>query len=73
MSVSYNKLTDDQYGYKQVGVRPQIYIYSGNKINVGKIVTMHVIGWYLGEKYYSLRYNKSRSIVAVGVETELLH
>jgi hypothetical protein len=73
VSVSYNKLTDDQYGYKQVGVRPQIYIYSSNKINVGNIVTVNLIGWYLGEKYYSLRYNKSRSIVAVGVEREFLH
>ena len=73
VSVSYNKFTDDQYGYKQVGVRPQIYIYSSNKINVGNIVTVNVIGWYLGEKYYSLRYNKSRSIVAVGVERELFH
>jgi hypothetical protein len=73
VSVNYNKLTDDQYGYKQVGERPQIYFYSSNKINVGKIVTVHVIGWYLGEKYYSLRYNKSRSIVAVGVEKELFH
>lgn len=71
VSVSYNKLTDDQYGYKLVGVRPQLYIYSSNKINVGNMVTVNIIGWYLGEKYYSLRYNKSRSIGAVSVEREL--
>lgn len=73
VSVSYNKLTDDQYGYKQVGVRPQVYIYSSNKIKVGNIITVHVLGWYLGEKYYSLRYNKSRSIVTIGVEKELFN
>jgi len=73
VSVSYNKLIDNQYGYEQVGERPQVYAYTSNKINVGKAFTIHVLAWYLGEKYYSLRYDESRSSVTVGVEKEFFH
>jgi len=73
VSVSYNKLVDDQYGYEQVGARPQVYAYTSNKINVGKLFTVHVLAWYLGEKYYSLRYDKSTSMITVGVEKEFFN
>ena len=70
VSVSYNKLIDDQFGYEQIGERPQVYAYTSNKINVGKLFTIHLLAWYLGEKYYSLRYDKNTSIITVGVEKE---
>jgi hypothetical protein len=70
VSVSYNKFTEDGYGYEQVGVRPQVYAYTSNKINVGNIVTLHLLAWYLGEKYYGIRYDKSRSLITLGVEKE---
>jgi hypothetical protein len=73
VSVSYNKLVDDRYGYELVGVRPQLYAYTSNKINVANAFTIQVLAWYLGEKYYSLRHDKSRSLVTVGVEKELFH
>jgi hypothetical protein len=73
VSVSYNKLTDNQYGYEQVGARPQVYAYTSNKIDVGNVFTVQVLAWYLGEKYYGLRYDKSRSMVTVGIERELFH
>jgi outer membrane receptor protein involved in Fe transport len=73
VSVSYNKMVDDQYGYEQVGEKPQVYAYTSNKINVGNVFTIQVLAWYLGEKYYSLRYEKSRSMVTMGVEKELFN
>jgi hypothetical protein len=70
VSVSYNKFTEDGYGYEQVGVRPQVYAYTSNKINVGNIFTLHMLAWYLGEKYYGIRYDKSRSLITLGIEKE---
>jgi hypothetical protein len=70
VSVSYDKFVDDQYDYKQVGVRPQVYAYTSNKIDVGNAFTLQVLAWYLGEKYYGIRYDKDRSMVTLGVERE---
>lgn len=73
VSVSYNKFTENGYGYEQVGVRPQVYAYTSNKINVGNVFTLHMLAWYLGEKYYGIRYDKSRSLVTLGVEKEFFN
>lgn len=73
VSVSYVSLTSGQYDYEEVGARPQVYAYTSNKINVGNAFTVHVLAWYLGRKYYSLRYEQSRSVVTVGVERDLFH
>jgi hypothetical protein len=71
VSVSYTRMIDDRYGYEQVGARPQVYFYTSNKVNVADLFTLHAVAWYLGEKYYGLRYEKSRAILTLGVEKEL--
>lgn len=73
ISLSYHKLVDDQYGYKQVGAKPQVYAYTSNKINVGNVFTLHLLAWYLGEKYYGIRHDKSRSLITLGVEKEFFN
>lgn len=73
VSVSYGTLTSGQYDYEEVGSKPQVYAYTSNKINVGNAFTVHVLAWYLGSRYYSLRYDQSRSVVTVGVEKDLFH
>jgi hypothetical protein len=72
-SLSYTRLVDDQYGYEQVGSRPQVYFYTSNKINVGNLFNLHVLAWYLGEKYYGVRYDKRRTILTVGIEKDLFN
>ena len=72
LNFSYTKFSDKRYGYQEVGVRPQVYAYSSNKIKVGDFFTLHVLGWYLGERYYGIRYDKSRALLTLGVEKTFL-
>jgi len=66
--MTYTCMTDRQHGYEAVGSRPQVYAYSSNKLNMGNVVTLHVVAWFLGERYYGIRYDKPTSIVTLGVE-----
>ncbi|MBW8687174.1 outer membrane beta-barrel family protein [Chitinophaga rhizophila] len=70
VNLSYNKLIDNKYNFVFVRPRPQIYLYTNNTFNVHDLFKLQVLAWYLGDKYYGLYYDKSRSTVTVGIEKD---
>ncbi|MBB6270758.1 hypothetical protein HDF26_001185 [Pedobacter cryoconitis] len=68
VSLSYSKSIDHQFSFVVVKPRPQLYLYSNNTFNISNLFKVQVLAWYLGDRYYGLYYNKSRSAVTLGLE-----
>jgi Outer membrane protein beta-barrel family len=72
LSITYGRLFVSEYNYEEVGETPQVYGYSSNKINVNNWFTIHVLGWYLSERYISTRYVRSTALLTLGIERSFL-
>ncbi|WP_298734515.1 TonB-dependent receptor [uncultured Chitinophaga sp.] len=70
VSVSYSKSTDNKYNYAMVDSKPYVYLYSSNTFNVDNLFKLQLLAWYLGDKYYGVRYEKHRSTVTLGIEKD---
>jgi hypothetical protein len=73
VSVSYSKRVDSNNGFTVIGSRPQVYLYTNNKINVGKLFSVQLLGWYLGQRTQGLYFDYDRWLVTVGAEREFLN
>jgi hypothetical protein len=73
LSITYGRLIVNQYNYEDVGETPQVYGYSSNKIKVNDWFTVHVLGWYLSERYISTRYVKRNALLTLGIEKDFLN
>lgn len=73
VSVTYERLVDDEHDFVTRASKPQIYLYTNNKIRVGNIFSIQLLAWYLGEKYYSLYYDEDRWLLTLRVEKEFLN
>jgi hypothetical protein len=73
VSVSYSKRIDRDNGFTMVAVRPQVYGYTNNKINVGKLFSLQLLGWYLGQRSQGLYVDYDRWLVTLGAEREFLN
>lgn len=71
-TVNYSRSTDSQYDFAFVKPRPQVYLYTSNTFNVKDLFKIQLLAWYLGDRYYGLYYNKSRSTVTVGIEKSFI-
>lgn len=73
VSVNYSKRIDRDNGFTMVAVRPQVYVYTNNKINVGKLFSLQLLGWYLGQRSQGLYVDYDRWLVTLGAEKEFLN
>lgn len=73
VNLSYSKSIDHQFSFVTVTPRPQVYLYSNNTFNIYDLFKVQVLAWYLGDRYYGLYYNKSRSTVTLGLEKNFFH
>ncbi|WP_254412543.1 outer membrane beta-barrel family protein [Dyadobacter diqingensis] len=71
-TVNYSRSTDNHYDFVFVKPRPQVYLYTSNTFNIRDLFKIQVLAWYLGDRYYGLYYNKSRSTVTVGIEKSFI-
>ncbi|MBT1706491.1 outer membrane beta-barrel family protein [Chryseosolibacter indicus] len=72
-SVTYERLVDDKHDFVSRTSKPQIYVYTNNKIRVRNLFSIQLLVWYLGEKYYSLYYDEDRWLLTLGIEKEFLN
>ncbi|MCF0074752.1 TonB-dependent receptor [Dyadobacter sp. CY261] len=70
ITVSHNKLIDNQYSFEIIKPKPQFYGYTSNTFDVNHLFKIQLMAWYLGERSQGLYYNFSRSTVTVGVERD---
>ncbi|RAJ24645.1 TonB-dependent receptor domain-containing protein [Pedobacter cryoconitis] len=73
VNLSYSKSIDHQFSFVTVTPRPQVYLYSNNTFNVRELFKVQVLAWYVGDRYYGLYYNKSRSTITLGLEKNFFH
>lgn len=71
VTVTHNKLIDNQYNFEILKPRPQVYAYTNNTFDVNHLFKIQLMAWYLGERSQGLYYNFSRSTVTIGVERDL--
>lgn len=55
-----------------IRTRPQAYLYSNNTFSLKNGIKLQLLAWYLGDKYYSLRHDESRSMITAGIEKSIL-
>lgn len=67
-SITYGRSFDDQYDYATGKVTPQPYLYSSNTFSLRHGIKLQLLAWYLGDRYYGIRHDNSRSIVTAGIE-----
>lgn len=72
LTLTQSRHIDHQYGFTFVRPRPQVYAYSSNSYRFGTILTVQLLAWYLGDRYYGLYHNHSRATVTIGVEKDIL-
>lgn len=72
VTVSRNKLIDNEYGFETVKPRPQLYAYTSNTFDVNHIFKVQLMAWYLSERSQGLYNDFSRSTVTLGVEKDFL-
>jgi hypothetical protein len=70
VSVSYSKSTDNKYNYAMIDSKPYVYLYTSNTFNVDNLFKIQLLAWFLGDKYYGVRYEKHRSTVTMGIEKD---
>ncbi|WP_254082229.1 outer membrane beta-barrel family protein [Dawidia cretensis] len=73
VSVSYSKRIDSDNGFTMLAVSPQVYLYTNNKINVGRLFSLQLLGWYLGQRSQGLYFDYDRWLVTLGAEKEFLN
>lgn len=73
LSITYGRLFVSEYDYEEVGETPQVYGYSSNKVKVNNWFSIHVLAWYLSERYISTRYVKSTALLTLGIEKDFLN
>lgn len=73
LSITYGRLFVSEYDYEEVGETPQVYGYSNNKVKVNNWFSIHVLAWYLSERYISTRYVKSTALLTLGIEKDFLN
>ncbi len=72
VTVSRNKLIDNEYGFETAKPRPQLYAYTSNTFDVNHIFKIQLMAWYLSERSQGLYNDFSRSTVTLGVEKDFL-
>lgn len=72
ITVSRNKLVDNEYGFEILKPKPQIYAYSNNTFDVNHLFKIQLMAWYLSERSQGLYNDFSRSTVTIGVEKDFL-
>lgn len=70
VTISRNKLVDNEYGFEILKPRPQVYAYTNNTFDVNHIFKIQLVAWYLSERSQGLYHDFSRSTVTVGVEKD---
>lgn len=72
VTMSRNKLVDNEYGFEILKPRPQIYAYTNNTFDVNHLFKIQLMAWYLSERSQGLYNDFSRSTVTLSVEKDLL-
>lgn len=70
VTVSRNKLVDNEYGFEVLKPRPQVYAYTNNTFDINHFFKIQLMAWYLSERSQGLYNDFSRSTVTVGVEKD---
>jgi hypothetical protein len=70
VTVSRNKLVDNEYDFEILKPRPQVYAYTNNTFDVNHLFKIQFVAWYLSERSQGLYNDFSRSTVTVGVEKD---
>lgn len=47
---------------------PQAYLYTSNTFSLKHGIKLQLLAWYLGDRYYGIRYDNKRAIVTGGIE-----
>ena len=72
VTVSRNKLVDNEYGFEILKPRPQVYAYTNNTFDVNHLFKIQLMAWYLSERSQGLYNDFSRSTVTLGLEKDFL-
>jgi outer membrane cobalamin receptor len=70
LTITHNKLIDNQYGFEILKPKPQLYAYTNNTFDVNRLFKIQLMAWYFGERSQGLYYNFRRSTVTVGLERD---
>ena len=72
VSLAYGKSSDNVYAFAEGKTRPQLYLYSSNTFSLEHGFKLQLLAWYLGDRYYTLRHDETRSNITAGIEKSLL-
>jgi len=50
-SLRYTDIIDTQFDFHEVGAKPNLYVYSNNRISIGKLGHLELLFWYKGTDY----------------------
>lgn len=73
ITLSYNKLIDNQSSFGFMNAKPQAYLYSNNKFNLFKGFKLQLIAWYLSDRYDGLFFRKNQAEITLGLEKDLFN
>ncbi|MDW5288733.1 outer membrane beta-barrel family protein [Formosa sp. PL04] len=73
ITVSYNKLIDNQSSFGYMNTEPQAYLYTSNKFNLFKGFKLQLIAWYLSDRYDGIYFRKNQSEITLGLEKDLFN
>lgn len=73
LSVSYNKLIDNEGIFDIRDTKPYYYIYSQNSFDILEWITFYITGWYLSDKQDGIKLRKGQSSINLGVEKKLFN
>nr|WP_295929415.1 TonB-dependent receptor [uncultured Dyadobacter sp.] len=72
ITLTRNKLVDNQYGFEILRPRPQVYAYTNNTFDVNHLFKIQLLAWFLSERSQGLYHDFSRSTVTIGIEKDFL-
>ena len=58
-SLRYTNIIDTEFDFYDVGAKPTMYVYSNNRIPIGKLGHMELLFWYKGNDYEGLYHRHS--------------
>ncbi|GAB2780106.1 outer membrane beta-barrel family protein [Rhabdobacter roseus] len=71
-SMSYNNVIDDTGIFARRANQPYYYLYSQNRFNVGKWITLYAMAWYQSEKQDGIYLREAQSSVNFSLEKKFL-
>lgn len=71
-SIRYTDIIDKVHNFENVGAKPNLYLYSNNRISVSKLFNMEMSFYYLGDNNEGIYQRKSSWNMNIGIDKSFM-